>query len=48
MYGIPEFRLPKAVVQAEVQNLKKLGVTSGKIEVVGKFATVDELRKGSV
>ncbi len=45
MYGIPEFRLPKAVVQAEVQNLKKLGVDIQVNAVVGKFATVDELKK---
>ncbi len=43
MYGIPEFRLPKAVVQAEVQSLKKLGVDIQVNAVVGKFATVDEL-----
>lgn len=43
MYGIPEFRLPKRVVQAEVQNLKKLGVEIITNAVVGKFATVDEL-----
>ena len=43
MYGIPEFRLPKAVVQAEVENLKKLGVEIQVNAVVGKFATVDEL-----
>ncbi|MFZ5590492.1 MAG: NADPH-dependent glutamate synthase [Bacillota bacterium] len=43
MYGIPEFRLPKAVVQAEVENLKKLGVEIEVNSVVGKFATVDEL-----
>jgi glutamate synthase (NADPH/NADH) small chain len=43
MYGIPEFRLPKAVVQAEIQNLKKLGVDIQVNAVVGKFATVDEL-----
>ncbi|MHB8157930.1 MAG: NADPH-dependent glutamate synthase [Desulfocucumaceae bacterium] len=43
MYGIPEFRLPKAVVQAEVQNLKNLGVDIEVNSVVGKFATVDEL-----
>ncbi len=43
MYGIPEFRLPKSVVQAEVQNLKKLGVDIQVNAVVGKFATVDEL-----
>lgn len=43
MYGIPEFRLPKAVVQGEVQNLKKLGVEIEVNSVVGKFSTVDEL-----
>ncbi|MDD3653725.1 MAG: NADPH-dependent glutamate synthase [Desulfotomaculaceae bacterium] len=43
MYGIPEFRLPKAVVQAEVQNLKNLGVDIQVNAVVGKFATVDQL-----
>lgn len=43
MYGIPEFRLPKAVVQAEVENLKKLGVKIEVNSVVGKFTTVDDL-----
>ncbi len=43
MYGIPEFRLPKAVVQAEIENLKMLGVEIQMNAVVGKFATVDEL-----
>ncbi len=43
IYGIPEFRLPKAIVQAEVNYLEKLGV---KVEcncVVGRIDTVDEL-----
>lgn len=43
MYGIPEFRLPKAVVQAEVENLRQLGVEIDVNSVVGKFTTVDEL-----
>lgn len=43
MYGIPEFRLPKSVVQAEVENLKKLGVNIEVNSVVGKFTTVDAL-----
>ncbi len=43
MYGIPEFRLPKRVVQAEIENLKKLGVNIEVNSVVGKFATIDEL-----
>jgi glutamate synthase (NADPH/NADH) small chain len=43
IYGIPEFRLPKAIVQAEVNYLEKLGV---KVEcncVIGRVETVDEL-----
>ena len=43
MYGIPEFRLPKAVVQAEVENLRKIGVEIEVNSVVGKFTTVDAL-----
>jgi len=43
MYGIPEFRLPKSVVQAEVENLKALGVEIEVNSVVGKATTVDEL-----
>ena len=43
MYGIPEFRLPKAIVQAEIDNLKKLGVEIQVNSVVGRFATIDEL-----
>lgn len=43
MYGIPEFRLPKQVVQAEIDNLKKLGVTIEVNSVVGKLSTIDEL-----
>ncbi|HVP79711.1 MAG TPA: NADPH-dependent glutamate synthase [Thermodesulfobacteriota bacterium] len=45
IYGIPEFRLPKSIVQAEVNYLEKLGV---KVEcncVVGRIETVDELLK---
>lgn len=43
MYGIPEFRLPKRIVKAEIENLQKLGVEIKVNHVVGKFATVDEL-----
>jgi glutamate synthase (NADPH/NADH) small chain len=43
MYGIPEFRLPKQVVQTEVNNLKNLGVEILVNNVVGKSTTVDEL-----
>ena len=45
IYGIPEFRLPKAVVQSEVNYLERLGV---KVEcncVIGRIETVDELLK---
>jgi len=43
MYGIPEFRLPKDVVQAEVDYVKSLGVEIKLDHVIGKIATVDEL-----
>ncbi len=43
MYGIPEFRLPKQIVQAEVEYVKSLGVEIRLDSVVGKIATVDEL-----
>ena len=43
MYGIPEFRLPKAIVQYEVENLKKLGVKIETNMVIGKVISIDEL-----
>lgn len=43
VYGIPEFRLPKAIVQKEVNGLKDLGVTISTDTVVGRTITVDEL-----
>ena len=43
MYGIPEFRLPKAVVQAEIDGLRALGVEIKTDVVVGKTLTVDDL-----
>ena len=43
VYGIPEFRLPKAVVQKEVDTLKALGVEIKTNVVIGKTITVDEL-----
>ncbi len=43
VYGIPEFRLPKSIVQKEVDNLSNLGVTINTNVVVGKSITVDEL-----
>ncbi|MFC1977438.1 NADPH-dependent glutamate synthase [Chloroflexota bacterium] len=43
MYGIPEFRLPKVIVQAEVDYVTSLGVELKLDSVVGKVDTVDEL-----
>ncbi len=43
MYGIPEFRLPKAIVQNEVNYVKSLGVEIRLDSVIGKLETVDEL-----
>lgn len=43
MYGIPEFRLPKNIVQAEVEYVRSLGVDIELDSVIGKMATVDEL-----
>lgn len=43
MYGIPEFRLPKAIVHAEVDYIKKLGVDINYDVVVGKTISVEEL-----
>jgi glutamate synthase (NADPH/NADH) small chain len=45
-YGIPEFRLPKAIVQAEVDYLKKLGVEFVMDFVVGRNSTIRELMDG--
>ncbi len=43
VYGIPEFRLPKSIVAAEVEYIKNLGVEILTNVVVGKTITVDEL-----
>lgn len=43
VYGIPEFRLPKAIVQAEVEYLTRLGVELVVNAVIGKTRTVQEL-----
>ncbi|TCO67660.1 NADPH-dependent glutamate synthase [Caldanaerobacter subterraneus] len=42
-YGIPEFRLPKRIVEAEIERLKKLGAKVETNVVVGKTVTIDEL-----
>ena len=43
VYGIPEFRLPKAIVQKEVDGLKALGVTVSTDTVIGRVLSIDEL-----
>jgi glutamate synthase (NADPH/NADH) small chain len=43
IYGIPEFRLPKAIVDAEVDYLQKLGVKIITNAAIGRLKTVDEL-----
>ena len=45
VYGIPEFRLPKAIVQKEIDTLKDLGVKVETDVVVGRTITIDELMK---
>lgn len=42
-YGIPEFRLPKKIVQAEIKKLEDMGVVIEKNTVIGKSISVDEL-----
>ena len=46
MYGIPEFRLPKVIVEREVGYIKKLGVDVVLNAVIGKLHTIDELLNG--
>ncbi len=43
VYGIPEFRLPKEIVNDEIENLKSMGVEIKTNMVIGKILTVDEL-----
>ena len=43
VYGIPEFRLPKAIVQQEIDGLKKMGVDFECNMAIGKVLTIDEL-----
>ncbi len=43
VYGIPEFRLPKTIVQTEIDNLKALGVAVDTNMVIGKVLSIDEL-----
>ena len=43
VYGIPEFRLPKAIVSSEIDGLKAMGVKFVLDSVIGRILTVDEL-----
>ena len=43
VYGIPEFRLPKSIVQKEIDSLRALGVDVETNVVIGKTITIDEL-----
>lgn len=43
MYGIPEFRLPKSIVQTEIEGLRELGVNIMTNMVIGKVLSIDEL-----
>ena len=45
VYGIPQFRLPEAVVRAEVENVIRLGVNIDLNTVVGRTVTIDELMR---
>ncbi len=45
VYGIPEFRLPKSIVQKEVDGLKALGVKIETDSVIGRILTIDELKR---
>lgn len=44
-YGIPEFRLPKAIVEDEINTIKKMGVKFITNFIVGKTATIDDLKE---
>jgi glutamate synthase (NADPH/NADH) small chain len=43
VYGIPEFRLPKAIVEREIENLKAMGVEIQTNMVIGRVLSIDEL-----
>jgi glutamate synthase (NADPH/NADH) small chain len=45
VYGIPEFRLPKAIVQQEIETLKRMGVKIVTNFIVGRTRTVEQLMK---
>lgn len=43
-YGIPEFRLPNAIVDVEIENLRKMGVNFQTDVIIGKTITIDDLQ----
>lgn len=45
VYGIPEFRMPKEIVRKEVEYVKSLGVKIETNVIIGKTATIDDLRQ---
>lgn len=45
VYGIPEFRLPKEIVNKEIEGIKKLGVKIETNVVIGKTIAIEELKK---
>lgn len=45
VYGIPEFRLPKDIVQEEIETLEMLGVKIEYNKIIGKILTIDDLRE---
>jgi NADPH-dependent glutamate synthase beta subunit-like oxidoreductase len=45
VYGIPEFRLPKSIVKAEVDYIEKLGVKLTPDALIGRLFTIEELSK---
>ena len=44
VYGIPEFRLPKAIVEKEIENLKAMGVKIETNVIIGRTITIEELQ----
>lgn len=44
-YGIPEFRLPKSIINSEIRNMKQMGVEFVNNFIVGKTATINDLRE---
>src|SRR5208283_244960 len=45
-YGIPEFRLPDMIIDAEIENLKKMGVEIRLDSIIGKLFTIPQLLTG--